>query len=104
MTEGSRFLHVYWDETRGDEFADWGTADYYFATDDAGVVVRQVEVYADGHVLVYDEDHHHDEFGMLTDQPLPRSEQPGELASEEITRAEFETRTRGLRPSNRPTA
>jgi hypothetical protein len=65
-----RFFRRRWDEDRGDAYASWGPSWWYFATDDAGVVEQQAEIYDNGCVLVYDSDHAEDEFGGLSEQPL----------------------------------
>jgi hypothetical protein len=57
-----------WNEGRGDAYDHWGHATYYLAVADDDTVVEQAEVYDNGCVLVYDENHAQDEFGMLADQ------------------------------------
>ena len=59
-----------WAESRGDEFATWGPATYYFETDGHGAVLRQVEVYAAGQVLRYDTTLIDDRYGRLAEKPL----------------------------------
>lgn len=65
-----RYFKGRWDEDRGDEFAVWGCSDWYFEVQDDNTVVRQIEVYASGVVLRYDQLHPEDRYGMLTDQPF----------------------------------
>jgi len=65
-----RYYKRRWEQGRGDQFDVWGPADYFFEVDDGGVVLRQMEVYANGTVLRYDSGHVEDEYGQLTDQPL----------------------------------
>jgi len=81
-----RYFKRYWDERRGDSHDAWGCSWWYFETDDAGVVTRQVEVYDRGPTLRYDERHLNDEFGGLSDQPLDL----GVFAGPEIAQEEFE--------------
>jgi hypothetical protein len=64
-----RYFKHHWDEYPIGR-ADWGSSWWYFETDDAGVVIRQIEVYERGPTLRYDENHVYDEFGGLTDQAL----------------------------------
>lgn len=49
-----RYYKRRWEQGRGDQFDVWGPADYFFEVDDGGVVLRQMEVYANGTVLRYD--------------------------------------------------
>ena len=94
----TRWFRYRWDEDRGDEFADWGGSTWLFATDEEGIVERQVEIYDGGAVLVYDESHANDTYGMLSDQPID-STVPG---VQSITEEEFEHLTASLKPLNRP--
>lgn len=65
----------HWDETTGDELTDsWGTSIYYFETDEQLNVIRQMQVFKNGQVLKYSSDFIDDEFGMLSDQQLDKSE------------------------------
>ena len=60
-----------WEETTGEELTDsWGTSTYYFETNDAFHVTRQIQVFQNGNILKYDVGFIEDEFGFLTDQPL----------------------------------
>ena len=74
-----RYYRYRWSESRGDAYDHWGHATYYFAVADDGIVVEQAEVYANGCVLLYDENHPRDEFGMLADQPFEPVEGMDEL-------------------------
>jgi hypothetical protein len=84
-------------EDRGDGYASWGGATYLFETDAFGVVARQVEVYDDGHVLVYDEAHPADEYGALADQPLELAD----FAAFEIAPNVYDADVAPLEPFNR---
>lgn len=75
-----------WNEVRGDRYSDWGTAVYFFDTDAAGVVQRQLEVYQSGRRLRYDDSHPGDEYGGLAVHELDLDE----CRSFEITRRVFE--------------
>ncbi len=92
-----RYFRYRWDEDRGDEFASWGRATYYFAVNESGEVEAQLEVYDDGHVLAYDRDHLADEYGMLTDEPFDLDDSP----ATEIDEQAFFSETRDLQPFNR---
>lgn len=83
-----KYFKKLWDETTGDELTDsWGTATYYFETDEQLNVLKQVEVYQNGKMLKYDEQNIEDAFGGLADQPLDIEE----FAGNEIVAAEFFT-------------
>jgi hypothetical protein len=64
-TMKGRFYRRRWDESRGDEFDNWGGSVWYFEVDVAGWPVRQVEVYDTGPVLRYGPGHPEDEYGQL---------------------------------------
>lgn len=92
-----RYFKRHWAEDRGDEYADWGTATYYFEVAPDGSPERQMEVYANGQVLQYDQQHVQDGFGKLADQPLPMDE----FAPFEIGGQEFEHAWTYWKPDNR---
>ncbi|MFI6183964.1 hypothetical protein ACIA8R_51105 [Nonomuraea sp. NPDC051191] len=94
---GVRHFRRPWDENRRDEYARWGTSVYHLAVDASGEVRRQVEVYASGVVLDYDEEHDEDQYGGLTYAELDL----GEFASFEVTEQEFLGDLAGLVPINR---
>ena len=81
-----RYYQYHWDESRGEAFPGWGSADYFFETDDSGIVLRQVEVYANGTILRYSGNHMEDAYGKLTDQP----QDPDEMRPYASDRAAFE--------------
>jgi hypothetical protein len=92
-------MHFYkrpWDENRGDQFADWGTSIYFFETDSSGHPVRQMEIYQNGTVLQYSSIHQNDDYGMLADQPLERSD----FIQFEISKEEFEEAWDSAKPLN----
>lgn len=92
-----RYFKGTWDEDRGDDFASWGRSDWYFEVQDDNTVVRQIEVYASGVILRYDEVHIEDRYGMLTDQPFDAKAFP--VAA--ITRDDFEQAWSTRRAFNR---
>ena len=63
-----------WEETRGDEFDDWGFSTWYFETDLKGLPIRQVECYDNGKVLKYDNIKQFDNYGQLGEHELDLSE------------------------------
>ena len=75
-----------WDESRGDEFDFWGTSLWYFECGEDDYALRQIEVYGDGTVLKYDENHPEDQYGKLSEAPL----EADEFAEFKITKEEFE--------------
>jgi hypothetical protein len=81
-----RYFKHYWDEPRGDEHNAWGRSSWYFETNEAGVVSRQIEVYEHGPILRYDQNKVDDEFGKLSEALLDI----GEFSSFEIQREDFE--------------
>ena len=93
-----RYYKGRWDEDRGDEFASWGCADWYFEVQPDHTVVRQMEVYDSGAVLQYHPQHLDDRFGMLTDQPFDPEGFPGAV----ITAEEFEHAWSSHPPTNLP--
>ncbi|AXO79856.1 hypothetical protein DZC78_05455 [Olleya aquimaris] len=74
-----------WEESRGDEFDNWGKSIWYFETDNSGLPTKQMEVYASGKVLKYDQTKMEDDFGGLGDQELDLDE----FSEFEITELEF---------------
>lgn len=86
-----------WDETRGDDYSDWGTSTWFFEIGEDGYPARQLELYENGKALAYDTAHADDEFGGLGDQPLDLQE----FAPFEITKAQFEQAWSTAQPVNR---
>ena len=76
-----------WDEDRGDEFAEWGSSDWYFEVVPDGTVIRQMEIYDNGTCLRYHADHIEDIYGGLAEKELDHSE----FARFAITHEEFES-------------
>lgn len=86
----SRFYRRHWDETRGDEFGDWGRSVWYFEVGDDGWPVRQVEMYDAGPILRYGAGHEDDCFGGLGQASLYDSDEGWsrfEIAGDEFERA-----------------
>lgn len=95
-----RFFRRAWEQVRGDKFDGWGTAVYFFETDDELWPQRQLEVYADGNVLAYDKTHVDDEFGGLSQAALEASDfKPFEIAQDD-----FDSAWKESRPLNRAPA
>ncbi|HEX4814396.1 MAG TPA: hypothetical protein VFV66_16765 [Nonomuraea sp.] len=92
-----RYFRRPWGDDRGDEYASGGTSVFYLAVDASGDVRRQVEVYASGVVLDYDEEHDEDRYGGSTHAKLNLDE----FAPFEIPEQEFFGDLAGLVPINR---
>jgi len=92
-----RYFKRQWDEDRGDQYADWGPATYYLEVTQDGTPNRQMEVYANGIALRYDQQHPGDTFGMLADQPLDLND----FAAFEIQADEFEQAWNAQKAHNR---
>jgi len=74
-----------WNESRGDDYDDWGCSWWYFETSDDLFPARQIEVYDGGQVLFYHAAHLDDEFGGLGDQALDLDEfEPFRITLEEF--------------------
>ena len=84
----SRFYRRRWDETRGDEFDEWGRSVWYFEVGDDGWPVRQVEMYDEGPVLRYGAGHEEDRYGGLGQESLYNSDE--DWSRFEIARDEFD--------------
>lgn len=81
-----RYFKYRWNESRNDEFDSWGFSTWYSEFDEELYPTRQIEIYDNGIVLKYSNEHLDDEFGMLGDQSLS-----GDLEdSLEISKVEFE--------------
>ena len=76
-----------WEESRGDEFDDWGKSIWYFETNNSGLPTKQIEVYENGKILKYDQTKMEDNFGGLGDQELDLDE----FSEFEITELKFNT-------------
>jgi hypothetical protein len=85
-----------WDESRGDDYDDWGGSLWLIETDHDRWPLRQIEIYDGGQVLFYDRQHMNDEYGMLGDQPLDADE----FEPFKITQAEFEHAWSTRKPLN----
>lgn len=81
-----KYFKRHWNTRRGDARDDWGVSTWFLETDDRGYPSRQVEVYSNGRVLVYDSVHSHDRYGGLSQAPI---ELKG-FARFEIGKSEFE--------------
>lgn len=85
----ARFFRRKWEQPRSDQWASWGPSWWFFETDAAGMVQRQIQVYEEGPILRYDTQHTSDEHGGLAaGQCLWKTEDWSEF---EIDRQLFET-------------
>lgn len=83
----SNYFKRFWEETTGDNLTNsWGTSTFYFETDDDGTVFWQIQIFQNGNILKYDQDHLEDDYGGLTDQQLDT----GEFADFRNEKDEFE--------------
>jgi hypothetical protein len=92
-----KYFKRHWNVRRGGEVDEWGLSTWFFETDDSGSPTRQVEVYPNGRVLVYDSVHSHDRYGGLSQRSIELSQ----FARFEITKSEFEKAWSTAEPFNR---
>ncbi len=85
-----RYFKYRCNETRGDQFDDWGFSNWYNELDEDFFSSRQLEIFDNGNILKYDENKFSDEFGMLCDQSLSLEELENS-GSVEISQDEFES-------------
>lgn len=79
------YFKQFWNEDRGDEYSHWGTSTWYFETNSADEILKQIEIYENGKVSKYSEDNIEDEYGGLGDQKLTIEECSGiEINKEEF--------------------
>ena len=84
------------EESRDDEFDNWGKSTFFLETDDLGYPNRQIEQYQNGVVLKYDKEKAHDEFGMLGDQKIDLDEfAPFQITNEQFSK-EWNTKTQAF--------
>ncbi len=92
-----RYYKRFWDESRGDSHEDWGTSTWYFEVGDDRYASRQIEVYANGYVLKYDDELVFDDYGGLAVPPFEEEE----YAEFEISASHFERVWSSTKPHNR---
>jgi hypothetical protein len=63
-----------WAELRGDVYSNWGQSWWYFETDAAGQILRQIEEYDNGITQFYDLAQPENAFGSLGERPLSLDE------------------------------
>lgn len=76
-----------WDESRGDQFEDWGKSWLLIEVANDNYLNRQIEIYDNGKILKYSREKLTDEFGGLGDQKFNLNEFHGE----ECSSLEFES-------------
>ena len=91
------YFKRHWNESRGDQYDNWGSSTWYFEVEADMTPTRQIEVYANGVVLHYDQQHIEDEFGGLSESALGAVE----FAAFAIAQSEFEQAWNSQRPHNR---
>ena len=92
-----RYFKFRWNETRGDEFDEWGFSTFYSETDGDLFTTRQIQIYDNGIVLKYDSNNLSDEFGGLADQSI----EGGLEESNEISQEEFEAAWTSVKAFNK---
>jgi hypothetical protein len=95
--ETVKYFKRHWNVRRGDDLDGWGVSTWFLETDASGYPSRQVEVYANGRVLVYDSVHSHDRYGGLSHVSVEFRQ----FARFEITKSEFEKAWSTASPFNR---
>ena len=77
-----------WDESRGDDYDSWGSSVWYFEVCKiSGITRQQMEIYANGQALLYDEDiNTFDRYGGLSEIPFDVEK----CESFEISKLEYE--------------
>lgn len=50
----------------------WGNSVIYYETSEEGFVGRQIQLFESGTVLVYDENHQQDDYGVIQLEPIGR--------------------------------
>lgn len=81
-----RYYKWFWAVPLGGDFDAWGTSTYFLEIGRNAYTHRQIEVYENGNVLFYDNNHLWDDYGRLSDKPILDDN----LEEFEITKAEFE--------------
>lgn len=74
-----------------DDFAGWGDVTIFYEVDVDGEVNRQVEIFSNGRVLLYDQDQPADEYGSLAD-PMPDHDRF--MSAFSVSRSDFDRATR----------
>jgi hypothetical protein len=82
-----RYYQFRWNE--GNDIG-WGDSTHFYEIGDDGCSRRQIEVYDNGTVLKYDENHPFDEYGMLADFAHNPGDEITSSETIEITVEEFE--------------
>ena len=70
----THYYNRHFDEIRIENSESWGNCNYYFETNEAGEILRQIEVYQNGKRLKYSKILNEDEYGFLGDQPIDQLE------------------------------
>lgn len=82
-----KYYKIKWNDTRGDEYDNWGKSNWYLELDYENYPMRQIEVYDNGKRLKYHSEMNNDAFGKLGDQPIEINEVNGiELSLSEFER------------------
>jgi len=90
----NKYFKRKWNESRGDEFDDWGSSTWYFEVGSGGFPIRQIELYENGNRLKYYSGKLFDDYGGLGDQALDLDE----FKNFEIDKEYFENEWRKSNP------
>lgn len=75
------YIKAAWNESRGDQYDDWGHSMWYLELDENKYPTRQIEIYSNGNRLRYHLNKLTDKYGQLGDQPILEEEGWGEIIS-----------------------
>lgn len=81
----NKYYKIFWDESRGDEYNDWGTSWWYFEVDSDSQIIRQLELYNNGNLLVYGQDHLEDEYGGLAESRFDEFDEGIDIVEIQLT-------------------
>lgn len=85
-----RYFKYRWNESRGDEYDNWGFSNWYNEFDEDFFTLRVIQVFDNGNILKYSEEYIDDEFGMLPEGVLIFEDLIAS-GSVEISQEEFES-------------
>jgi len=100
------YFKVHGSSERDDLVGEWGDCTWFEEVDDRLQTRRQLEVYENGNVLMYDEEHFKDQYGCLMYERQTWLVDPGFIGNENytyqpLTGEEFEREWSSHTPINR---
>ena len=60
-----KYYFWHWDESRGDDYDNWGTSDWYYEIAYDESYNRVIQIYQSGDALFFSRDHSEDKYGFL---------------------------------------